>query len=47
MNALLRRTAKGASADVEFYLNRALSKAEDAALRKAIDRYRAFANAKE
>jgi hypothetical protein len=38
-----RRAAKSAG-DVEFYLNRTLSKAEDRALWKAIARYRAFAS---
>jgi hypothetical protein len=40
-----RRAAARGRADVEFYLNRSLSKAEDGALQKAIGRYRAFAGA--
>jgi hypothetical protein len=42
-----RRRAKGAKAEIEFYVNRALSKAEDNALQKAIRRYQAFANSDE
>jgi hypothetical protein len=42
-----RRRAKSAKAEVEFYVNRVLSKAEDRALQKAIGRYLAFANVDE